>query len=71
MDVSVFDTVQTVVDGTFEGGTYVGTLDNDGVGLGAINPEVPAELVAETEALADQIIAGEIQSAPENAPYTY
>ena len=33
MDVAVFDTIQSVVDGTFEGGTYLGTFENDGVGL--------------------------------------
>ena len=33
MDVAVFQTISDVVDGTFKGGDYQGTLANDGVGL--------------------------------------
>jgi basic membrane lipoprotein Med (substrate-binding protein (PBP1-ABC) superfamily) len=33
MDVAVFEAIEEVVDGTFQGGLFVGTLENDGVGL--------------------------------------
>ena len=34
MDVAVFDTIKSVMDGTFKGGTnYVGTLANNGVSI--------------------------------------
>jgi basic membrane protein A len=33
MDNAVFDTAQLVADGTFAGGLYTGTLENDGVGI--------------------------------------
>jgi basic membrane protein A len=69
MDASVFDATQQLLDGTFAGGVYVGTLANDGVGLGTTNEAVPAELLAEVEALKQQIIDGEIVTRPENAPY--
>jgi len=61
VDTSVFDTTQSVVDGTFAGGED-GTfnLANDGVALGKISPEVPQELVDEVDGLKQQIIDGEI-----------
>ena len=36
MDVAVYDAIKSVVDGTFKGGVYVGTLENGGVGLATI-----------------------------------
>lgn len=71
MDSSVYDVTQQVIDGTFKGGTYVGTLENKGVSLGIINEAVPQELIDEVNALVDPIINGEIQTAPENAPYSF
>lgn len=64
MDSSVYDVTQQVIDGTFKGGTYVGTLENKGVSLGIINEAVPQELIDEVNALVDPIINGEIQTAP-------
>jgi basic membrane protein A and related proteins len=64
MDASVYDASEQIVNGTFSGGTYVGTLENDGVGLGTVHSSVPAELLAEVEALRDQIIAGDLQTKP-------
>ena len=67
MDNAVFDTIQEALDDTFEGGLYVGTLENDGVGISEYHEfesQVPAELAAEVEALKDGIISGEIQVAP-------
>jgi basic membrane protein A and related proteins len=67
MDNAVFDTVQEALDGTFTGGLYSGTLENDGVGISEYHEfesKVPAELASEVEALRDGIISGEIKVAP-------
>lgn len=67
MDVAVFDAIQAVVDGTFTGGLYSGTLENEGVGIAPYHEfesAVPDELKAEVEALQEQIIAGELDVAP-------
>jgi basic membrane protein A len=64
MDASVYDATEQIINGTFSGGTYVGTLENEGVGLGTTHSSVPAELLAEVEALRDQIISGELQTKP-------
>jgi basic membrane protein A len=67
MDNSTFDLVASVVDGTFSGGIYVGTLDNDGVGISPFHDfdaAVPAELKAELDALRAEIIAGTLSTRP-------
>jgi len=67
MDNSTFDLVASVVDGTFAGGIYVGTLDNDGVGISPFHDfdgEVPADLKAELDELRAQIIAGSLSTRP-------
>ncbi|MGH2582310.1 MAG: BMP family lipoprotein [Anaerolineales bacterium] len=60
MDVAVFDSIQSVLDGTFAGGNYFGTLENNGVGIAGSFPELQADL----DAITAGIIAGEIQTAP-------
>lgn len=60
MDVAVYGAVESLVNGAFADGLYLGTLENGGVGLGQISPDADAELVAEVEALQAAIIAGEI-----------
>jgi basic membrane protein A len=67
MDVAVFDTISAAVDGEFEGGLYVGTLENEGVAIAPFHEfegQVPPELVTELDALREQIIAGEIETQP-------
>jgi basic membrane protein A and related proteins len=64
MDVAVFDAAEAIVNGTFEGGTYLGTLENDGVGLGTTAASVPQELLDEIEQIRAEIIAGNIQTSP-------
>ena len=60
-DTAVYDSVEQVVDGTFQGGEdFVFNLANDGVALGKISPEVPQELIDEVDGLKQQIIDGEI-----------
>ena len=46
MDVAVFNAIKAVADGTFKGGTYVGTLKDDGVGIAPFHDfesKVPAD----------------------------
>jgi basic membrane protein A and related proteins len=67
MDVAVFDAIQEALDGSFTGGLYVGTLENDGVGLGPFNEfdsAVSDELKAEVDEIRQGIIDGSIQVAP-------
>jgi basic membrane protein A len=59
MDVAVFDAIQSVADGTFAGGAYVGTLENDGVGIAEV-AGASAELTAELEQLREDIISGAV-----------
>ncbi len=61
VDVSVFDAIQAVQDGTFAGGQDA-TFDlaNEGVALGTVSDEVPQEILDEVEDLRQQIIDGEI-----------
>ncbi|HZW03378.1 MAG TPA: BMP family ABC transporter substrate-binding protein [Anaerolineaceae bacterium] len=64
MDNAVFAAAQQVADGTFEGGIYTGTLENEGVGLAPLHADAPAELSTELEQVAADIIAGTIQTSP-------
>lgn len=62
--VAVFDSIRAGVDDQFEGGLYVGTLENEGVTIAPYHEfeaEVPAELTSEIEAIREQIIAGELE----------
>lgn len=66
---AVFDTIAESVEGNFSSEPYVGTLENEGVGLaeyGAV--DVPAELSAEIDELAEQIISGDLVIESPNAP---
>jgi basic membrane protein A len=63
MDVTTFNAIKSVVDGTFQGGSIVGTLANDGVGLAPyhdFDATVPAELKAQIDALKAGIIDGSV-----------
>lgn len=56
VNVAVYDATKSVVDGTFKGGVYVGTLANGGVGLAAVNgasDELKSEIDAASAALSD------------------
>jgi basic membrane protein A len=67
MDNAVHDTVVAAAAGDFEGGLYVGTLENDGVGLAPFHDfedSVPAEVQDQIAALTEQIISGEIETSP-------
>lgn len=63
MDVTTFEAIEAVFNGTFQGGLVTGDLENGGVGLagfGSFEAEVSAETRAELEAIRAQIIAGDI-----------
>ena len=52
MDVAVFNAVKAVADGSFKGGTYVGTLKDGGVGVAPFHDlasKVPASLQTELD----------------------
>jgi basic membrane protein A len=62
IDVAVFDAAKAVSDGSFAGGIYVGTLENDGVGLAEVAGS-SAELNGELEQIRADIISGTITIA--------
>jgi basic membrane protein A and related proteins len=67
MDVTTFQAIQSVMDGTFEGGVTVGTLENGGVGLAEFHDlasMVSPELQAELDQVAAGIKSGEIKATP-------
>lgn len=67
MDNAVFDTVALAVAGQFEGGLYVGTLENEGVGIAPFHDfedQVPQEVKDRLPELTAGIIAGEISVDP-------
>ena len=63
MDFWLLNTVGTVVDGTFAGNTFVGTLENEGVGIAIgvdFQDTIDPAIIAEIEQLQADIIAGTI-----------
>lgn len=62
VDVAVFETAKSVVEGTYKGGRDVlFDVRNEGVGLGEINAEVPEPVVTEIEGVIEEMKAGEIE----------
>ncbi|HJP66660.1 MAG TPA: BMP family ABC transporter substrate-binding protein, partial [Actinomycetota bacterium] len=71
VDVASADTFASVVDGTFVGGRYVGTLANDGIGLAPYHEwatKVPQELKFKVEELKSGIISGDVSVDPRDYP---
>lgn len=60
LDVAVFETIKDVAEGDFAGGTRLFTIAEDGVGIGAINEAVDAELAAEIETIREGLVDGSI-----------
>jgi basic membrane protein A len=61
VDQSVFLTSQAVVNGEFQGGTdAVFNLENEGVAIGKISPDVPEEFIDRMNEVKDQLISGEL-----------
>jgi basic membrane protein A len=71
IDTAVFDAIASVVDGTFEGGFYSGTLENDGIGIAPFHEfedDVPTELADRIEELKQGIIDGSVSVNPADYP---
>lgn len=67
MDVTTFNAIEQVIDGTFEGGVVVGTLENDGVGLAPffdLAELVPDQVEEDLDSIRQGIISGEISATP-------
>jgi basic membrane protein A len=67
MDILTYNAIGSVIDGSFEGGLTVGTLENGGVGLAPfhdLESMVSSDLQAELDEVAADIIAGNIQTSP-------
>jgi len=67
MDALTYLVIESVIDGSFEGGVTVGTLENGGVGLAPfheLESMVSSDLQAELEQVAADIVAGNIQTSP-------
>ena len=63
IDNAVFASIEQAMGGEFEAPVYVGTLENEGVGLApyhAFEGEVPDELTSGIEALQEALISGEV-----------
>ncbi|OQY89911.1 MAG: hypothetical protein B6D39_09030 [Anaerolineae bacterium UTCFX2] len=71
MDVTTMQSIKEAMDGTFQGGIIVGTLENGGLGLAPfhnLESKVPAELMAELDQVKADIISGAISAVPGEAP---
>jgi len=67
MDITTKGAIKAVIDGTFEGGVIVGTLENGGVGLAPfhdMDASVPAELKAELDQVSADILSGKVSVKP-------
>jgi basic membrane protein A and related proteins len=65
VDAAVFLTIQSALDGTFEGGgNAVFGLDQDGVGLGTVSDTVPQEDLDAVAEVEQKIADGEIADIP-------
>ncbi len=65
VDAAVFLTIQSLQEGQFQGGTNANFgLQQEGVGLGTISPDVPEEDVEQVEEIEQQIANGEIADIP-------
>jgi basic membrane protein A len=63
--VSIFQTIETVKNGTFRGGEdTVFDVASGAVGLGKISPRVPNAIVAEVNRVQEDLAAGRIKSIP-------
>lgn len=62
IDVAVFNAIDSVVNDTFEGGVFVGTLENDGVGIAPFH-EYEDQISDDTKAELDEIRQGIIDGS--------
>jgi basic membrane protein A and related proteins len=67
MDNAVYTAIESAIAGEFAGGTYVGTLENDGVGLSPFHDfedAVPQEVKDALEGIRAGIVDGSISTSP-------
>jgi basic membrane protein A len=65
VDAAVFLTIEEARDGSFAGGgNATFGLDEEGVGLGTVSPDVPQEDVDAVKQIEEQIASGEITGIP-------
>lgn len=67
MDQAVFDTIAADLEGNFQGGLYVGTLENEGVGIAPFHEfedDVPQDVKDELDQLRQAIIDGSLSVDP-------
>ena len=67
MDITTFNAIKAVQDGTFAGGVTIGTLENGGVGLADFHDRLRWSRLsckAELEQVKADIIAGTIMAIP-------
>jgi basic membrane protein A len=65
IDVAVFNAIDSVVNGSFEGGLFVGTLENDGVGIAPFHEyedQISDEVKAQLEEIRQGIVDGSISA---------
>ncbi|MFD5215949.1 BMP family protein [Microbacterium sp. NPDC058345] len=63
MDLSTYEAVTAAADGSFDGEAYIGTLENEGVGIAPLHSfedKVDAELVEQLDQIKQDIIDGNI-----------
>lgn len=71
IDVAVHDATVQAATGEFDVTPYVGTLENEGVGLsgfGAFEADLPEGLTDELDALQEAIISGELEVTSPSSP---
>jgi basic membrane protein A and related proteins len=62
VDVAVFETIQSVEDGSFQGaGVTTFGLAEDGVALGEVSPDVPQDVLDQVEEIRQRILDGELE----------
>lgn len=71
IDEAVYAATMEASTGDFDVTTYIGTLENDGVGLsgfGSFESQLPDGLVDELDALKEQIISGDLEVTSPSSP---
>jgi basic membrane protein A len=69
MDVAVQSAIKSAVDNQFKGGTYVGTLENDGVGIAPFHDfesQVSQKLKDDVDTIKQGIVSGSISVKPQD-----
>ncbi len=69
MDVAVQTAIKTTADNQFKGGTYVGTLQNDGVGIAPFHDfegQVPQKVKDDLNTIKQGIVGGSISVKPQD-----